>query len=308
MQQLRGVLSQHLNNIRDALLEVLSPIEAAIEFPEEEISVPELKKYQSALQEARTALSDIISRVKRGRVYRDGISAVICGRPNVGKSSLLNAILKQERSIVTPIAGTTRDTIEETVDIRGVPVRLIDTAGILKPRNLIEKEAVRRARESVDSADIIILVFEASQKITGQDLAFIRRFQKRQALAVINKIDLRYALQKDIIFKAFKHTVEVSAKNPRTIRALEEELLRMVYAGAVKPGEPVFIASLRHLRQLESACKLLGESATLLEKEADAECVAQNIKEALAQLDYVLGRKFSEDMLANIFSQFCIGK
>jgi tRNA modification GTPase len=308
VEQLKGVLSKQINIIRNGLLEVLTTLEASIDFPEEEIGVVNLKEIQRKLEQAKEELNNLLEGAKCGRLMREGVRIVICGLANVGKSSLLNAILKQERSIVTSVAGTTRDTIEEIIDIKGIPVRISDTAGILEPRDLIEKKAVERAHKQIELADLVILVFDGTKKLSQQDLALIRKLKKKSVIAVINKIDSRQKIEKDKIMKQFPRVIEISAKKLRNLGLLEDEISGLVLKGKVVAQEPVFVSRQRHIQALRQAQKLVEEARNSLDNKISAEFMAQDIKEALGHLDDILGKRFSEDLLDKIFSEFCIGK
>ncbi|PIQ87167.1 MAG: tRNA uridine-5-carboxymethylaminomethyl(34) synthesis GTPase MnmE, partial [Candidatus Omnitrophica bacterium CG11_big_fil_rev_8_21_14_0_20_43_6] len=213
LAQLSGKLSFQINKIRQELLGILVSLEASIDFPEEGIPEQDLTKTSLRLTAIDNQLNALLSSALGGRVLRDGLHAVICGKPNVGKSSLLNALLKKERSIVTPVAGTTRDTIEEVIDIKGIPVRIVDTAGILKPRNLIEQKAVKLARGQMSLADLIIVLFDSSRKLDQKDLKLIKAVKNKKVIAVINKIDLKARIEKDEITKVFPKVVRLAAKS-----------------------------------------------------------------------------------------------
>jgi tRNA modification GTPase len=310
IEQLKGHLSKELHKIRQAFLDSLALLEANIDFPDEEISASETKKIMNCLKTADNDLNRILASSKTGRVFREGISVVICGKPNVGKSSLLNALLKQERSIVTPVAGTTRDTIEEIIDIKGIPVRIVDTAGIIEPRDLVEKEAVERSKKYIHSADLVIMVFDASRQLEKQDDLLIRKLSGKATIAVINKMDLKPKLQRQKITKRFNCLVEISAKKMKNINLLEEAIADSVYKGKVRTPEPVLVSNLRHIESIRKAQKLIAEAINSLDnnKLLPSEFIAQDIKDALGHIDGVLGRNFSGDLLDKIFSKFCIGK
>jgi len=307
-EQLKGGLSRELNKVRNMLLDSLTLIEANIDFPEEGVERSDLTKARVDLMEIDGELKKIISGSERGRIYREGVRAVICGKPNVGKSSLLNALLKCERSIVTPVAGTTRDTIEEIIDIRGIPVRIADTAGILKPRDLVEKKAVARSRKHIDSANLIIAIFDGSRKLDREDRELIRRLPRKPTIAVINKIDLRRKIDKPGLFKEFSCVIEVSAKKIRHIDILEQAIADQVYKGRVISEEPALVSNLRHIHSIRRAQILIAEALNSLDNKTSLEFVAQDIKDALVQIDDILGKSFSEELLNKIFSKFCIGK
>ncbi|MBU0709558.1 MAG: tRNA uridine-5-carboxymethylaminomethyl(34) synthesis GTPase MnmE [Candidatus Omnitrophica bacterium] len=308
LEQLRGGLSKRINHIRIDLLDVLSLLEVNIDFPEEEIDSVNLQAIARKINNLDSRLKEILNTSKQGRILREGIHVVICGKPNVGKSSLLNALLDQERSIVTSIPGTTRDTIEEIIDIKGIPVRIVDTAGILEPRDLVEKKSVGRSRRYIDLADLVILLFDGNKKLSKEDEALIGKLKKKAVIAVINKIDLRQNIEKDKIAKKFKEIVDISAKKIRNINLLEDAIANLVYNGRVISSEPVVVSRLRQIESIREAEKLIAEAAKSLDNKLSLEFIAQDIKDALLYLDQLLGKKFSESLLDKIFSEFCIGK
>ncbi|MCU0652328.1 MAG: tRNA uridine-5-carboxymethylaminomethyl(34) synthesis GTPase MnmE [Candidatus Omnitrophica bacterium] len=308
LQQLKGSLSAEINKIRKDLLDMLSLLEANIDFPEEDLSVLGLGEIKHGLETVNKKFSVILDTSGCGRIMREGINAVICGKPNVGKSSLLNALLKQERSIVTPIAGTTRDTIEEIIDIRGIPVKIVDTAGMLEPRDLIEKKAVLRSKKYIDAADLVLILFDGSKKLSRQDDILIKRLKNKTAIAIINKIDLYQKINKEKISSRFSHLIEISAKKSKNIVLLEETIAGLVYKGKVAASESVLVSNQRHIEALRHAQKLVAEANKSLDNRLSVEFIAQGLKDALIYLDELLGKKFSEDLLDKIFAEFCIGK
>jgi len=307
-EQLRGSFSDSINRARDLLLDVLSLIEANIDFPEEEINGVNLKKVTQQISHLHEELNEILRTSQRGRILREGINAVICGKPNVGKSSLLNALLKQERSIVTPIAGTTRDTIEEIIDIKGIPMRITDTAGILEPRDLIEKKAIQRSRRCIESAELVLLLFDGSQRLNKDDAILIRKLKAKKVIALINKIDLKQKINQDEIRKKFTTVIEISAKKVKNINLLEEAIANLIYQGKLGTAEPILVSNLRHIEALRQAQKLIAEALNSLDNKLSLEFIAQGLKDALGCLDDILGKRFCEDLLDRIFSEFCIGK
>ncbi|MFH1889038.1 MAG: tRNA uridine-5-carboxymethylaminomethyl(34) synthesis GTPase MnmE [Candidatus Omnitrophota bacterium] len=307
-QQLHGALSALICRIRRALLDILSALEANIDFPDEDIIGVDPGKTAQKLRAINSELKGVIDGSRQGRVFREGINAVICGKPNAGKSSLLNALLKQERSIVTPLAGTTRDTIEEVIDIKGIPVRFVDTAGIIEPRDLVEKKAVQRSKRYIGLADLVILLFDGSRRLTGDDDVLIRTIKKKETLAVINKMDLKPKIEDDKIRKRFRRVINISAKKNKNIDLLEGAIVDLFCQGEVDPAEPVIVSNLRHIEAVKKAQKLIAEAVNSLDNKLSEEFVAQDLRDALGYLDDILGRRFSEDLLNKIFSQFCIGK
>jgi tRNA modification GTPase len=308
VEQLRGALSFQMNRIRKVLLDILSLLEANIDFPEEEISGIGSKESTQKLGAINDELKDILDTSKQGRIFREGINVVICGKPNVGKSSLLNALLKQERSIVTPLASTTRDTIEEIIDIKGIPVRIVDTAGIIEPRDLIEKKAVERSKRHISLADLVILLFDGSKRLTKEDELLMRKIKRKNTLAIINKIDLKQKIEEDKIQRRFSRVINISAKKLKNIDLLESTIANLVYNGKISHSEPIMVSNLRHIEAIKIAQKLIAEALNSLDNKLSLEFVAQDIKDALSCLDDILGKRFSEDLLEKIFSEFCIGK
>jgi len=306
--QLKGALSKEINKARQAILDALSNLEVAIDFPEEDIKPDDLNKIKDGLIRSRAILHKILEGARFGRVSREGIHAVICGRPNVGKSSLLNALLKQERSIVTHIAGTTRDTIEEIIDIRGVPVKIVDTAGILEPRDLVEKKAVERSKKQIIQADLVIIMFDGSRKLNGQDETLIRKIGKKTAIAVINKIDLKQKIEVPRLIMKFARVIELSASKGRNIDLLEDAIVNLAYGGKISAIEPALVSNLRHITALREAEILIAQAATSVDNKLSLEFIAQDTKDGLRYLDDLLGRSFSEELLDKIFNDFCIGK
>ena len=309
IEQLKGALSRQISKIRAGLLDVLSLLEANIDFPEEEIGAVDYKRIQQRLNKIDAQMISILEAAKYGRILREGIHVVICGKPNVGKSSLLNALLKQERSIVTPFAGTTRDTIEEIIDIKGIPIRIVDTAGIIEPRDLVEKKAVLRSKKYIDLADMVILLFDGSKKLDKNDSILIKKLKNKNTIAVVNKIDLKQKIEKNGLSKIFADVITISAKKAKNITALEEAIAAVVYKGQIISSESIILSNLRHIESLRRAQKLVAEAANSMDNsQLSIEFIAQNIKDALFSLDELLGKKFSEELLDKIFDDFCIGK
>ncbi len=306
--QLRGRLSSGINKMRDKLLNILSTFEANIDFSEEEIIPADLESVSRELSGVDKELNGILAGARQGKVMREGISVVICGKPNVGKSSLLNALLKQERSIVSAVAGTTRDTIEEIIDIKGVPVRIVDTAGIIEPRDLVEKKSVHRAKKYIDNADLAILMFDASKRLDKYDQALMKRLDKKTTIAVINKIDLKSHIQKEKVFKKFNLAVEISAKKLKNIDLLEEAVLALVYSGIISSPESVLVSNSRHIQALKKAGGFIRGAVKSLDENLPPEVITQDIKDALGCFDDIMGKRFSSDLLDKMFSEFCIGK
>ncbi len=307
-KQLKGELSQKLNQLRKKLLNILSALEANIDFPDEDLGLLNIDKTVKAMIRLQSDLELLLDGSNQGRVFREGIKAVICGKPNVGKSSLLNALLKCERSIVTHIAGTTRDTIEDIIDIKGIPVRIIDTAGIIEPRDLIEKKAVARSHLYIKEADLILLILDGSRSLSSEDSTLMRKMELRPTLVLVNKIDLKQKIKYNDITGRFKQIVKISAKRKKNIDLLEKAIAESVFGGKIKPNQPIYVTNLRHIQQLKKIQKLVSGAKNSIKSNLSLEFIAQDIKEALGCLDRIQGKHFSQALLDKIFSQFCIGK
>jgi tRNA modification GTPase len=308
LEQLSGSLSQVINKVRQGLLDILVILEANIDFSEEDIQPQDLQEISLGLTAIDAQLNALLKNASGGRILREGLHVVICGKPNVGKSSLLNALLRKERSIVTAVAGTTRDTIEELIDIKGIPVRIVDTAGILVPRNLIEKKAVKMARNQISLADLVIILFDANTKLDQQDRKMIKEVKNKAVIAVINKIDLKMRIEKNEITGIFHRVIDLAARSGKNLNLLEDALYDFVYQGKLSGSEFMLVSNLRHIQALRDAQKLISEARVILTDKLPLELIAQNLKDACVYLDKILGKNFSADLLDRIFMDFCIGK
>jgi tRNA modification GTPase len=209
---------------------------------------------------------------------------------------------------VTHLAGTTRDTVEEAINIKGIPVRVIDTAGVMRPKDLIAKKAVARSRRYIRSADLVILVLDGSRPLNKEDRDMMKNINKQKTIAVINKIDLRQKIQKGPLEAVFKLVIPLSAKRRTNISVLEEGIFDFVYQGRASVSEPALVSNLRHIEALKKAEKLIAEALNSLDNKMSLEFAAQGVKDAVLCLEELLGKRFSEDLLDKIFGEFCIGK
>ncbi|HFC97130.1 MAG TPA: tRNA uridine-5-carboxymethylaminomethyl(34) synthesis GTPase MnmE [Thermosulfurimonas dismutans] len=310
LRQLSGGLSERIRRIREALLHLLALTEVAVDFPEEDLEiVPPEETRERLRKEVLTPLEELIRASGEGKLFREGIAVVLAGRPNVGKSSLLNALLREERAIVTPIPGTTRDVIEETAQIAGLPVRLIDTAGLRETGDEVEAIGVRKAREKLEAADVVVFLVDGSQAPREEDLRLYQEVRKRPHVVAVNKIDIA---SPDTL-SAWR---EALPANPVYISALKgtglSELSRRIFETVIGhgPAEPPEVApNLRQKAALERAAEATRRALALLEeKEPLPELLAVELREALSALGEITGEVTTEDLLDRIFSTFCIGK
>ncbi len=308
--QLKGELTLELEKIRTDLMAAYVHVEALVNFPEDGIEDYGRDLVASHLAQAKQKIALLLETSQQGRLLREGAKVVLCGRPNVGKSSLLNVLLKQPRAIVSEIAGTTRDTIEESAQIGGIALQLIDTAGILKPRDTIEEEAVKRSRLHMHNADLVLLVFTACEKLTDEDLRLAESLRGQNILVVVNKSDLEHVVfEKDIqaILPECK-IIYVSAVTKFGIIQLEEAIEKNILNGKTIDTTHIFLTHARHIEALEKAQQFVNEAKDFLQDRFSLEFISENLKEALSALDRITGRDIDEDLLKDIFSAFCIGK
>jgi tRNA modification GTPase len=305
-EQLEGKLSRRINELREALLGTLAHIEAHIDFPEEDLSPDTREQLLNRLEQGIVFMDDLLRTANEGQILRTGVRAAIIGRPNAGKSSLLNQLLGHDRAIVSPIPGTTRDTISETANIRGLPVVFVDTAGLREGRDDLEVEGIRRSRQMLQQADFILHVLDNSGPLTPDDQDYLAQFAAKQRILVRNKIDLPSALTLPMAIQA--RVVDVCCLSGQGIEALRDVIKDLIWSGEINAEMlPVMINS-RHQDALSRA-----RSATRLSREAlcadrTLELVALDLRIAVSAVGEIVGQTATEDLLDRIFSQFCIGK
>lgn len=306
LDQLRGDLSQAVREVRTRLLEALAYCTATIDFTEQEIPPQDIGP---VLSESIERLQRMLATADRGIIFRQGVRAVIVGRPNAGKSSLLNALLRTNRAIVTAVPGTTRDTLEETLNLRGIPVVLVDTAGLNdRAKELPEQLGVERSRKALSQADLILFVVDGSQAPTEVDRAIAVSLAGRPVLAVINKADLPAADGVDDDLPAAGPRVHVSALDGQGLPELEERMVEMILGGQVIAGEPPLIHTQRHKTALERALAYVEAARQASTDGLPVDFVTIDLAAACDQLGEITGETVTEDLLETIFSRFCIGK
>ena len=307
MRQLKGGLSQEISKIRDDILDILAELEAAIDFPEEVLEINSNQVRLAKLKEVSSRIEKLLSQAGRGRLLTEGARVVIAGRPNVGKSSLLNTLLSRERAIVTPFPGTTRDTIEEEIEIDGYLVKLIDTAGWREPLDPIEREGIKRTEESVRESDLVIFLLDGGEGVTTKDRELFSSLNGQKIIVAINKIDLPLKLREGELGHLFpdKPVVKISATQKINIEGLLK-LIRDFLEG--EPLESEIITALRHEEILKSVAGSIREAITALEKSRGEEFISLELREGLSKLGEITGEVYTEDILDKIFSRFCIGK
>jgi tRNA modification GTPase len=305
-EQLAGKLSQRINRLRDDLLATLAHIEAHIDFPDEDISPDTKDKLALRLENAIATTDELLRTANEGQLLRRGIRAAIVGRPNAGKSSLLNQLLGRDRAIVSPIPGTTRDTIEETANIRGLPVVFVDTAGLREARDEIEVEGIKRSHQSLAQAELILHVLDASEPLTLTDENYLRELASRKRIIVRNKIDLPMALTGQHDWHS--PVIEVSCLTGSGIEQLKDTIRNLVWSGHIKAEMLQVMINSRHQDALRRARNATINALEGLRADQTLEVVAMELRIGVNAAGEIVGKTTTEDLLDSIFSQFCIGK
>jgi tRNA modification GTPase len=304
MEQLDGRISHQVRRIRAVLVDALAYVEASLDFPEDEIPPLDLA---SVLEEAKEQVQVLLAGAAQGLVYRQGVRTAIAGRPNVGKSSLLNALLRTSRAIVTPIPGTTRDTLEETLNLRGIPLCLVDTAGITDSTDLIERLGIERSHQALQQADLVLLVIDGSEPLQAEDLEIADVVRNRSVIVVVNKADLAAVADDSAILGASPH-VHLSALTGEGLYLVEDAIVEMVFSGQVQTSDVPVISNPRHCEILRRALAQVTAAESSYHDQGTADLVAIDLTAAVSALGEITGETVSDDVLEAIFSNFCIGK
>jgi tRNA modification GTPase len=304
IRQLSGNLSKKIDGIREKLIDLTALVEAYIDFPEDDIeplSVKEMKKQAEAIQRA---LQNLIDSSKYGLILRDGLKTAIIGRPNVGKSSLLNALLEHDRAIVTELPGTTRDVIEEYLNIEGLPLKIMDTAGIRSVENIAEKEGVKRSLMTMEDADLVLVMLDGSSALHKTDLELLEKSKSKNTLLVINKTDLPQKIRLD---NPPREVIRISARHGSGLDSLKKKIFKKATGGEVHHGTDI-VTNVRHLKAIESASSSITSFLVQLKKDTSPEFLSLELRDALDSIGAIIGITTPDDILNRIFSSFCIGK
>ena len=300
-EQLAGKLSQRINQLRDDLMHTLAHVEAHIDFPDEDIAPDTMAQLLARLDAALVFIDELLATAKEGEILRHGVRAAIIGRPNAGKSSLLNQLLGHDRAIVTSTAGTTRDTIEETANIRGIPVVFVDTAGLRESTNDIEAEGIRRSLESIAKAEFILHVLDGSQPLTDEDQKHLAASEGKKRILIANKSDLPSST-------GFKEAIKTCCLDGTGIEDLKDSIRAAVWSGDIRADMLPVMINARHQDALRRAREAVDKSLGALRSGETLELAAMDLRIAANAVGEVVGKTSTEDLLDAIFSQFCIGK
>lgn len=308
IDQLEGNLSEKIEKIRRIVISVMADIEATIDYPEYDLEEVTNNKISNILDEVDELLNSLEKSFYNGKILREGISTAIIGRPNAGKSSLLNIILNEERAIVTDIEGTTRDTIEEFISIEGVPLKIIDTAGIRKANDEVEKIGVNKAKEIAQKSDIIIAIFDSNKKLNEEDKEILDLLENRNAIILLNKIDLDRKIDIKEIEKYKKPIVEISTKTREGLDKLYNEISKMFKLNEIAIDGETIVSNERHKNIIINSRKNLDKARETIKNNMPIDIISTYLKEIIEELGKITGETVTEDVIAEIFSKFCLGK
>lgn len=309
IKQLEGNLSGAIKSMKEKIMRMTALIVANIDFPEDEIDMANYRRLEAEAIDVIGDIDGLLANSNRGRLIRDGINTVILGKPNVGKSSLLNAMLKDERAIVTDIPGTTRDTITDYVNLDGVLLKITDTAGIRETDDAVEKIGVDRAKKSIEESDLIIAIFDLSRELENDDYEILKLVDKRKHVILLNKIDLDRKVSEGELkdFLGDREAIEVSVERDGA-KALEDKVVEMFFDGEIKETSDIYVNNVRHIESLKAAKKSMEDALNAVRGEVFMDLIEVDLEDAISNLSNITGETTTEDVLDVVFSEFCIGK
>ena len=309
LEQLRGDLRDKIGSFKKALLDVTAHVNVVLDYPEEGIDDPLPSNLRENLENVYAEADKLISSYDKGKKIKEGIKTVIAGKPNVGKSTLLNSLLKEERAIVTHIPGTTRDVIEEIINIKGIPLVLTDTAGIRKTEDIVENIGVEKSKKFIENADLVLLVLDASRELESEDREVIEEIQNnnKKMIVLLNKIDLERKIELDEF--GLENILEISAKDNIGIEDMEERIYSYIVEEKVEDSsEKLIITNIRHKTALEKTKDAIRNIFETIDAGMPMDLISVDLKEALDSLSEITGEISSEDILDHVFGNFCVGK
>jgi len=310
LKQVEGQLSDQIQKLRHTLVETLAHIEVNIDYPEHDVESLTAEFIKEKSTEVMQGITKLLKTAEQGKILREGITTAIVGRPNVGKSSLLNALAHTNRAIVTDIPGTTRDVIEEFVTINNIPLKLLDTAGIRETMDVVERIGVERSKHAVTEADLILLVLNGSEPLHEDELELMEQIRGRQSIVIMNKMDLPQQLDKDVLLRYYPEDliVPMSVKTQEGVDALEAAISQLFFSGSIETADLTYVSNVRHIALLKKAYKSLQDAYDAAEQLIPIDMIQIDVRLAWEQLGEIIGDTASESLLDQIFSQFCLGK
>lgn len=310
IKQLEGILSKKINEIKQEILDVMVNVDVSIDYPEYDVEEVTYQEISNMLTSAKEKLEKLEKSFDNGKLIKEGIKTAIIGKPNAGKSSLLNAILKEDRAIVTEYEGTTRDTIEEFVNIEGIPLKLIDTAGIRNAKDEVEKIGIAKSREIAKEADLIIAIFDSTKELSPEDLEILNLIKGKKSIVILNKIDLNAILSEndDRFTNVSDNILKLSALNGEGLEKLYETISKMFSLNEINLDNEIVITNLRHKNLISKALINVKKSEEAIEQNMPVDIIAIFIKDILEDLGNITGDVVTDDIINEIFSKFCLGK
>ncbi|MFB4163638.1 tRNA uridine-5-carboxymethylaminomethyl(34) synthesis GTPase MnmE [Alteribacillus sp. JSM 102045] len=310
LKQVNGRLSDKVRRLRQKLLETVANVEVNIDYPEYDAESVTLNRLKEHAEEVRDEINQLLATAKQGKILREGLATAIIGRPNVGKSSLMNSLVHENKAIVTDVPGTTRDVLEEYVNVRGVPLRLIDTAGIRETEDIVEKIGVERSRQVLTEAELILLVINSAEELTKEDEALFQAIQGLNAVIIMNKTDLPKKVDEDRIreLASGRPLIAASLLKDEGIEELEQAISRMFFEEGVETADLSYISNARHIGLLNQAKNSIEEALEAAEMEVPVDMVQIDITRAWEQLGEIVGENVHDSLIDQLFSQFCLGK
>lgn len=317
MHQLEGYLGRKIAEIKRKIIDILVDIEANIDYPEYDIEEVQRSKINTVLEDAIENLNILEKSFEEGKILKEGINTVIVGRPNVGKSSLLNALLKEDRAIVTSIAGTTRDTIEETLTIKGIPLKIVDTAGIRETEDVVEGIGVEKSKKALETADLVLFLLDATEEITSEDKELLKLIEEKNYIILINKVDIGNKIKKEQVIELIKdfdvakkteNIIEISAQKEIGLSVLEDLIEKMFNLSQIDVNNEIVITNARHKKAINEAKEEIKNVLNSNNMGIPVDMLSIDLQNALQHLGEITGETVSEDVINEIFKKFCLGK
>ena len=310
IKQLEGVLSRKIKEIKQEILDVMVNVDVSIDYPEYDVEDVTNSQISGMLDSVQNKLETLEKSFDNGKLIKEGIKTAIIGKPNAGKSSLLNAILKEDRAIVTEYEGTTRDTIEEFVNIEGVPLKLIDTAGIRDAKDEVEKIGIKKSKEIANDADLVIAIFDSSKELTVEDEEILNIIKNKKSIILLNKADLNSVLtENDAKFKEItENVIKISALNGEGLEKLYNLISKMFSLEEINVDNDVIVTNLRHKNLISKAIENVKKAKNTVQENMPIDIIAIFIKDILEDLGNITGEVVTDDIINEIFSKFCLGK
>lgn len=306
--QSNGRISKEINSLRNRLLQIIAHIEATVDFPEDDLEEVTSNQVSIQIENIINEVNELLITADEGKILREGLNVVIVGKPNVGKSSLLNALLKEQRAIVTEVPGTTRDVIEEYINLDGVPIKIIDTAGIRETEDIVEKIGVEKSKEKIMEADLIIFMIDLSRELDDEDKEIMDYIRDKKYIVLLNKSDLENKVVKEeLIGLNLKYIIESSAKSGKGLDELKDSIKELFFKGEVK-NQDIIITNARHKEALIRAKESLSSALDTLNNTLAIDLSSIDIRNAWSKLGEITGDTLEEDIIDKIFSEFCLGK